>query len=118
MQYDLGDRTIKFSKNVVKLLKTIKQSSINRNIISQLLRSATSIGANYCEANNASSKKDFRNKMYISKKEIQETKYWIELLAETNKEKKKELRVLWQEAHELSLIFNKICNSLNKKSKF
>jgi four helix bundle protein len=65
MQYDLEDRTKKFGKEVIILLKKIKPNYINRSIISQLIRSATSVGANYCEANNASSKKDFRNKIFI-----------------------------------------------------
>ncbi len=112
MQYDLEDRTKNFSRRVIIFLKTIRQNNINRSIVSQLIRSATSVGANYCEANNASSKKDFRNKIFICKKEIQETKYWLVMIAETNPENKKELRPLWQEAHELSLIFNKISNSL------
>jgi four helix bundle protein len=112
MIYDLEERTKKFSKEVIKLLKSISQNSINRSIISQLIRSATSVGANHCEANNASSKKDFRNKIFICKKELQETKYWIEMLSETNLEVKDCLRILWQESHELSLIFNKIANKL------
>ena len=114
MNYDLEERTKTFSKIILKLLKNIKRNDSNRNICSQLLRSATSVGANYCEANNAISKKDFRNKIFICKKEIQETKYWIELLATVNSEIKSDLRSIWQEAHELSLIFNKISNSLKR----
>jgi len=76
--------------------------------------SATSVGANYQEANNASSKKDFTNKSFICKKEAQETKYWIELLADIESKYKPELRIIWQEAHELTLIFNKICSSAKK----
>ena len=90
----------------------IKKNSINESMILQLVRSATSVGANYCEANGAASRKDFKNKIYICRKEIQETKYWLELIAEINKEEVKELRLLWQEAHELTLIFNKIGSSL------
>jgi len=111
MIYDLEGRTLKFSKDILNLLKTIKINIFNKNIINQLLRSSTSVGANYCEANAGSSKKDFKNKIYICRKEIQETKYWIELLAEIEKEYKKELRKLWKEAHELTLILNKISTS-------
>jgi len=111
MQYDLEDRTKKFSKEIIEFLSEIKQNNINQNIISQLIRSATSVGANYCEANGASSRKDFKNKIFICRKEIQETKYWIELLAEIIENKEK-LRKLWKEAHELTLIFNKISSSL------
>lgn len=112
MQYDLEDRTKLFSKKIIGLLIKIKKSSINESIIKQLIRSATSVGANYCEANGAISRKDFKNKIYICRKEIQETKYWLELIAEINKEEIKELRLLWKEAHELTLIFNKIGTSL------
>ncbi len=116
MKYDLEERTKKFSKEVIGLLVKIKRNRINENIISQLARSATSVGANYCEANGASSKKDFRNKIFICRKEIQETKYWLEILAESNPEIKDKLRKLWKEAHELTLIFNKISTTLSPKN--
>jgi len=116
MQYDLEERTRKFSKNIIGCLKKLKTDELNKNIILQLIRSATSVGANYCEANGASSKKDFSNKIFICRKEVQETKYWIEMVAEVNPEIKSNLRVLWKEAHELSLIFNKISSSLRKNN--
>ena len=72
----------------------------------------TSVGANYCEANGASSKKDFRNNIHICKKEIKETKYWIEMLVVVEAGQKEKLRILWKEAHELTLIFGKISSSL------
>jgi len=81
-----------------------------------LLRAATSIGANYCEANASSSRRDFRNKIFISKKETNETKHWLRMLAKTNPEKTSQCRILWQEAHELHLIFQKITNTLDKNS--
>jgi four helix bundle protein len=113
MQYDLSDRTREFSKSMLRFLKQVKKDDLSKPLINQLIRSATSVGANYCEANGASSKKDFRNKIFICKKEIQETKYWIELLNEIILEKEKNsLRKLWKEAHELTLIFNKISSSL------
>lgn len=117
MQYDLEERTREFSKKVIRRLLKTKLNEVNRNIVSQLSRSATSVGANYCEANGASSKKDFRNKIYICRKEIQETKYWIELLAEASSNDKDSLKDLWGEAHELTLIFNKISSSLKEKPK-
>lgn len=115
MNYDLEKRTRDFSKEVIKFLKHIKRDEINRNLISQLVRSATSVGANYCEANGASSKKDFKNKIFICRKEIQETKYWLEMMVETNSEAKSQLEKLWKEAHELTLIFNKISVTLKNK---
>src|SRR3989338_8824256 len=98
MNYNLEERTRKFSKEVISTCKKVKPSNINSSIINQLFRSATSVGANYCEANAASSKNDFRNKIYICRKEIQETKYWLELLAAAGPEQyKKELRLIWKE---------------------
>jgi four helix bundle protein len=112
MQYDLEERTKKFSKEIIELLIRLNKNIINESIVKQLIRSATSVGANYCEANGAASRKDFKNKIYICRKEIQETKYWLELIAQTNKEEVEKLRLLWKEAHELTLIFNKISSSL------
>jgi four helix bundle protein len=114
-QFDLEERTAKFGENIIKLCKTIKQDAITKSIISQVIRSSTSVGANYCEANGASSRKDFRNKIFICKKEAQETKHWLRLTATCAPEKKEETRILWKEAQELSLIFGKIASSLDSK---
>ena len=115
--YDLEERTAKFGEGVIDLVRSIKINTINDSVIKQIIRSATSIGANYCEANNASSKSDFRNKIYICKKETSETKYWLRMLSKTNSELKNQTRKLWQEAQELNLIFQKIVNSINKKKR-
>ena len=112
MKYDLENRTKKFSIDVITMLKAIKRDRINDNLINQLIRATTSVGANYREANGASSKRDFQNKIFICRKEVQETKYWLELLAEANQENKNTMAPLWKEAHELTLIFNKISTSL------
>lgn len=111
--YDLEERTSKFGEDVVKFCKTLKQDSISRPIINQLVRSSTSIGANYMEANGASSKKDFRNKIYICKKETQETKHWLRMIAQCSPEEKEKIRQLWKECQELTLIFGRIVSSLN-----
>ena len=88
--YDLEERTAKFGENIIKFCKTVEQNGLNKPIISQLIRSGTSIGANYMQVNAASSKKDFRNKIFICKKEAQETKHWLRMLAECLPEKKKD----------------------------
>jgi four helix bundle protein len=108
--YDLEERTVTFSEKVINLCKKINKTIITINIVDQLLRSATSIGANYREANGASSKKDFKNKIYLCKKESKETEYWLRLLAKSidNEEYINICRFLWKENHELSLIFSKI----------
>ncbi len=112
MIYDLEDRTRIFSENILLFLKSIKLNYYNKEIISQLIRSAISIGANYREANGAISKKDFRNKIFVSRKEARETEYWIELLAKIGPEYKDKLRFFWKEVHEFILIFGKISGSL------
>ena len=86
-------------------------NTVNTPLISQLVRSATSIGANYCEANDGVSKRDFRNKIGYCRKESKETMYWFRMIAAGNESMKEEARNLWQEAKELNLIFSKIFRS-------
>jgi len=111
-KYDLEERTAKFGENTIDFCKTINQDAITRPIISQLIRSSTSIGANYMEANAASSKRDFRNKIFICKKEAQETKHWLRMIARCIPERKDDIKKLWQEVQELTLIFGKIVSKL------
>jgi len=110
--YDLEERTAKFGGGVIRFVKVLSKDEIGKPIIIQLVRSATSVGANYMEANGASSRRDFRNKIFICKKEIQETKHWLRMLAECYPERKEEIRPIWKEAHELNLIFQKISTSV------
>ena len=112
--FDLEERTAKFGEEILKFCKTIKVTIITEPIIKQFVRSGTSIGANYMEANGACSKNDFRNKIFICKKEARETKHWLRMLLVLLPERADELRKLWQEAHELSLIFHKIASSSKK----
>ncbi len=113
-KYNLEERTAKFGENVIVLCRSVNQDAVTKPIINQLVRSGTSIGANYMEANGASSKKDFKNKIHICKKETQETKHWFRMLVICVPEKKDEIRILWKEAQELTLIFGKIISTLNK----
>src|ERR1051326_3132911 len=78
--FDLEDRMAKFGEEVIIFCRNLSTDHISRPVITQLVKSATSVGANYAEANNASSKKDFRNKAILAKKEAQETKYWLRIL--------------------------------------
>ncbi len=112
--YNLEERTSKFSGELIKFCKSVKEDNISKPLINQLVRAGTSIGANYCEANNASSKKDFQNKIFICKKEAQETKYWLRALSTACPENVETLRVLWKEVQELTMIFQKIVNTLRK----
>jgi|SRR3989344_175842 len=118
MHYDLEERTAKFGETIIDFVKALRQDSVNTILINQLIRSATSIGANYCEANNASSKNDFRNKIFICKKEASETKYWIRMIARANSTIKESCEPLWKEANELTMIFSKITTSIKTSKKF
>lgn len=111
MGYDLEERTALFSGAIIDLCKKTPKSVVTLPIINQLLRSATSIGDNYVEANGASSRRDFKNKIFICKKEAMETKYWLRMLAKTENSLKDECRKSWKETQELTLIFPKICKS-------
>lgn len=115
-KYDLEERTAQFAEQIIDLVKTIPITAINNKIISQLVGSAGSVGANYCEATEGESKKDFIHKIGICKKETKESKHWLRLLARSNPERKEEIRKYWQEAQELLLIFSKISQSSKGKS--
>lgn len=110
-KYDLEERTARFAEEIIDFLRTIEENAINNRIISQLVGAAGSIGANYCEATEAESKKDFVHKIGICKKEIKEARHWLRLLDRSNPEKKEEIRKFWKEAQELLLIFSKISRS-------
>ncbi len=110
--YDLEERTAKFGEYVIIFCRNIQQDTITKPLISQLIRSATSVGANYMEANGASSKKDFRNKIHICKKEAQESKHWLHMISVACPDNKEKTRILWKEAQELTLIFGKIVSTL------
>jgi four helix bundle protein len=109
--YDLEERTAVFAEKVITLCGKIPKTIISAPIIEQLIKSGTSIGANYCEANGASNRKDFRNKIFICKKETMEIKYWLRLLAKVCSETTNDCRNIWKEAQELTLIFSKIAKS-------
>lgn len=107
--YDLEERTAKFGESVIKLCRGTKQDNIVSPIINQLVRSATSVGANYMEANGASSKRDFINKIFICKKELQETKHWLRMLKSS--QPNTEVSSIQKECQELIFIFTKIASS-------
>ena len=112
MKYDLEERTTLFGGNVISFIKSVEKNSLLQPLLTQLIRSSTSIGANYCEAIEASSRKDFINKIYICKKEAHETKHWLRMIVNYLPDKNP-CKELWQEAHELVLIFS----SITSKSK-
>ncbi len=110
--YNLEERTAKFGETVIKFCQVLPQTPISLPLISQIIRSSTSVGANYMEANGASSRKDFQNKIFICKKEVQESKHWLRMLMVCFPEKRDEISLIWKEAQELTLIFQKIGSTL------
>lgn len=114
-KFDLAQRTVKFGEDVVMFASGLSKSVVNMPLINQLVRSGTSIGANYMEADGAESKKDFLHKIGICKKEAKETCYWFQIIAKANAHKSSECRILWKEAHELTLIFSSITLKVKNK---
>jgi four helix bundle protein len=97
-RYDLEERTAQFGETIIELVKTFPQDSINSPLINQIVRAATSIRANYMEADGAESKKDFRHKISICKKEAKETKHWLRMIAKANPSRRDECQKLLKEA--------------------
>ena len=107
-KYDLEERTAKFGEEIINFCRSLPLNDITRPIINQLVKCGTSVGANYCEADDAESGKDFKHKIGICKKESRESKHFLRMSAVAVPEKKNEVRILWTEAKELNLIFNTI----------
>ena len=107
-KYDLEERTAKFGEDVINFCKKVPRGPITDPLITQLVKAGTSVGANYCEADDAESKKDFKHKIGIVKKESRESKHFIRMILVAVPELKDEGQVLIQEAKELNLIFNSI----------
>ena len=104
-RYDLAERTAAFAEKIVAFARKLPEDSVTRPLISQVVRSGGSVGANYCEADDAVSKKEFRQKIGTCRKEAKETKYWIRIIVAAVPGVRNEARILWQEAKELHLIF-------------
>jgi four helix bundle protein len=107
--YDLEERTFQFAKSVRLLVKKLPLTVANQEDIRQLIKSSGSTGANYIEANEALSKKDFLMRVKISRKEAKESAYWLRLIMETNDQKYfSETELLYKESLELKKIFSAI----------
>ena len=108
-KYDLEERTARFGEAAIAFAKRLPSGPVASPLISQVVRSATSIGANYAEADDAQSKKEFLQKIGYCRKEARETKHWLRMIAAATPENRTTARELWQEAKELHLIFAAIC---------
>jgi four helix bundle protein len=107
-QYDLEERTLTFARSVVSFCKKLPRSVIDGEIAKHLVRAETSVGANYIEANEALSKKDFLMRVKICRKEAKESGYWLKLLEISNTPLRQEQELLLKECTELMKIFSSI----------
>ena len=113
-KYDLEERTLEYSKRIIRLCKALPKDTINFKLTGQLIRSGTSMGANYREANETETKKDFRFRIRICRKEGKETIYWLELVIEANPEFEEKIKPLSKETLELVKIFASILEKCKK----
>ena len=106
--YDLEERTARFGEAVIDLARRIPQNAVTNRIINQLVGAGTSVGANYVEADDAVSKKEFLKSIGTCKKETREVKHFLRMAVRAVPELKPNAKKLWLEARELHLIFSKI----------
>ena len=107
-RYDLEDRTLRFARDCIDLCKTLTKDTINIELISQLVRSSGSVGANYREANDSTTKKSFYHCIGISRREAKESKYWLELILHANGKFSGKIEPIIDEALQLVRIFASI----------
>jgi four helix bundle protein len=106
--FDLEERTARFGEEIVRFSKLIPQGPANNRLIDQVVGAGTSVGANYCEANECVSRKDFLYSISRCKKEAKETRHFVRMIAASEPQLTKEARSLYREATELLLIFSKM----------
>jgi four helix bundle protein len=106
-QYDLEDRTLAFTKDIISFINKLSKTLTNVEISKQLVRSAGSVGANYIEANESLSKKDFIMRIKICRKEAKESRYWLKLISCNNASKRVQSDLI-NESTELMKIFGAI----------
>ena len=111
--YDLAERTSRFGEDVIRFCATLRRGPIVDPLVRQIVRSGTSVGANYCEADDAVSRKEFRQKVGTCKKEARETMHWLRMLATAAPDHAAHASRLWREANELHLIFASIFRKLS-----
>jgi four helix bundle protein len=117
-KFDIHGRIYDFIIRVIKLVNSLPKTDSNSVIIQQLLRCATSVGANDQEADGASSRKDFMHCYTIVRKEIKETHFWLKLIADTNPIFKPKMSAIKKEGQEIALIVSTILNKSRVKGGF
>ncbi|MBI3878516.1 MAG: four helix bundle protein [Verrucomicrobia bacterium] len=109
--YDLEVRTTRFGEQIILFAKKIPWGPVNNRLIDQLVGAGTSVGANYCEADDGVSKADFKHRISICRKESRETKFFLRMVVTSEPNLKPDARELWKEAHALHRIFSRIWRS-------
>ena len=105
---DLRERTAVFGERIIRFARKVPQSPVNNRLIDQLVGAGTSVGANYCEADDAVSGKDYKQRIGTCRKESKEAMFFLRMIATAEATLSEEARVLWREAKELNLIFGAI----------
>lgn len=111
--FDLEERTAKFGEAVIRFARSLPRDQVSRVLVSQLVRSSTSIGANYLEADDSGSRKEFHYRISLCRRESRETKHWLRMLVAACPEQRESALPLWREARELHLIFA----AINRKNR-
>ena len=107
--YDLQERTAVFGERIVRFAKQIPRTPVTDRLISQIVGAGTSVGANFCEASDSMSKKDFRHSAKRCIKEAKETRHFLRMIVAAEPALADEARLLYCEASELILILGSMC---------
>jgi four helix bundle protein len=105
---DLEERATVFGESIVRFARKIPRGPVTNRLIDQLVGAGTSVGANYVEAKDGVSRKDFKNRVGTSRKESKETMFFLRMVAAAEESLAAEARQLWREARELNRIFGSI----------
>jgi four helix bundle protein len=106
--FDLAERTAAFGEEIIRFCRSLRLDAVTMPLVKQLVRSGTSIGANYVEADEAGSKKEFSYRISLCRREARETQYWLRMIVAAKPDSKDQARALWREAKELVLILSTI----------
>ncbi|MEX1015272.1 MAG: four helix bundle protein [Phycisphaeraceae bacterium] len=109
--FDLEERTAAFGEAVIDFALALSVTPVTRSLIDQLVRAGTSIGANYCEANEADTKREFRYRINLCRRESKETRHWLRMIVRAVTSAADDARLLWRESDELARIFATIHRS-------
>ena len=107
-RFDLEERTARFGEAIIAFAKKVPVNLVTTPLIPQVVDSGTSVGSNYCEADDAGTRKEFMYRISLCKRESRETKHWLRMIVAAHAELRDDAARLWQEAKELNLIFSAI----------